>query len=159
MFFFTLALAFAAVYHAARATSLATRITAIAASFPVVDLRAELSSLHTQATPVAHANSVQDATQATVDGELLLCNDLNCDECQVVDLTTIPLNSCIFAGFFFESVAVVQPNVTRLPFDILLSPTTECLTGTRLEVSTAPNTCFNVGGNGFDDFELINPLA
>ncbi|OSD02914.1 hypothetical protein PYCCODRAFT_1458725 [Trametes coccinea BRFM310] len=156
MLFLLHALVLASLHDAVSAKPPTTSTITIGSSFPVIDLRTKLSFFHHVDTiPVAHPSLSQDATQATVDADLLLCNDLNCVDCEVIDLSTVPLNTCIFA-FFFESIAVVQPNNTRLPFEIFLSPGTECLTGTVLPGNL--NTCFNVGGNGIDDFELATSL-
>ncbi|KAI0629112.1 hypothetical protein C8Q77DRAFT_305791 [Trametes polyzona] len=135
----------------ARLIPISAEPTDIGASFPVHPI-GPASPLPTQnnthGRPGPHPNIVPSDFPAT----LLLCNTVNCISCFQFDLSTIPHNSCLQAGFSYLSMAINQPNNAGLDFGVFGGPA-GCASFAQIPTV---NECFNSGPNGqaFADFAL-----
>ncbi|KAI0823383.1 hypothetical protein BC628DRAFT_1340191 [Trametes gibbosa] len=134
------------------ANTLTVRKTTIGASLPVVALGPP-SADHsvTLAQSTVHTNAVSPRPDE-IDIVLLVCEELGCQLCDLIDLMGLNANTCFSTPHSFVSTAVVQPNAPTLPFNTTVG-TTQCQ---QLLALPATNTCFNLQGAAtFNSFALL----
>ncbi|KAH9888992.1 hypothetical protein C8Q73DRAFT_655076 [Cubamyces lactineus] len=141
------AIALALFSQAAFASPLSTETTDIASKFPVVDLGS--IQAHPNVT-LSQAGIHVDAAQQEFPATLLLCPTTSCISCFGFDLSTLPTNECLAAGFNFESIAINQPSNEGLPFGVFVGPP-GCLSFAQIP---SVNTCYNANNGPFVDYAI-----
>ncbi|KAI0351929.1 hypothetical protein OH77DRAFT_844366 [Trametes cingulata] len=133
-----------------KATPVAFDASALAASFPVSELRVADSHPHLNTTAPQsdfHAIVKRQEFPAT----LLLCALDGCLSCSSFNLGSFPEEECFSTSFEFFSVAISQPSNQGLPFVVGVGPS-PC--SSLLDIP-AVNECFNINGAIFDAFALL----
>ena len=164
MFFTIAAAALVAFFQVAQATPLTSLTTTvkpvsnavtIGAHFPVHELRIGDSAIDSVQAKVTHPSASglhSDTADATFPATLLLCPSTNCASCFSFDLSTLPVDECLFdSSSSFESVAISQPSNEGLPFAVLVGPT-GCASFAQIPTV---NECFNINGGPFADFAVV----
>ena len=141
------AIALALFGQTAFAAPPSTEATDIASKFPVFDFGS--IQAHPNVT-LAPGGIHVDAAQQTFPATLLLCPTTSCISCFGFDLSAIPANNCLTAGFNFASFSINQPSNEGLPFGVFVGPP-GCTSFFQIpEV----NECFNVVNGTFADYSL-----
>ncbi|KAI0793693.1 hypothetical protein C8Q74DRAFT_1435957 [Fomes fomentarius] len=140
-----LALALFTTSTAARASPLAGESTSNASTLPVSDI--VLTPVAANFTSAAARNSVRP--DATVPSILLTCAGVGCTgSCSRTPLPTT-FEVCL-GEVAFSSVAVTQQFNEALPYGVFVGPP-GCASFAQIPTI---NTCFNLNGGPFTDFEL-----